>query len=172
MRRAVTASDNSAAESLWSALGAPATAGRKVGAVLASAGDSSTSVQTQKVRSEFSSFGQTIWSLSAQQSFAAELPCLRGSDAVLALMGQVVGDQRWGLGQAGSNQRFKGGWGPDRAGAYEVRQFGLIEPASGGTLAVALAAHPSDGSFETGKTMLDELAKWVAERGKGGSPVC
>lgn len=172
MRRAITASDNSAAASLWSSLGGGSTAGRKVEDVLADAGDATTSVQTQKVRSDFSPFGQTDWSLAAQQRFAAALPCMRDSDPVIDLMGQVVGDQRWGLGQVGSNQRFKGGWGPDTAGSYDVRQFGLVDLSSGGTLAVALAARAPDGSFETGKSMLNQLAKWVAERGGGKATRC
>lgn len=172
MRRAITASDNAAAASLWSSLGGGSTAGRKVESVLADAGDSTTSVQTQKVRSGFSPFGQTDWSLAAQQRFAAALPCIRDSDPVIDLMGQVLGDQRWGLGQVGSNQRFKGGWGPGTDGAYDVRQFGLVDLSSGGTLAVALAARAPDGSFETGKSMLNQLAKWVTERGVGKTTRC
>ncbi|MBI4898306.1 MAG: hypothetical protein HY827_08045 [Actinobacteria bacterium] len=172
MRRAITASDNAAAASLWSSLGGGSTAGSKIEKVLADAGNTSTSVQTQKVRSDFSPYGQTEWSVSDQQVFAAALPCLRGSDPVITLMGQVVSDQRWGLGQVGSNQRFKGGWGPDTGGAYDVRQFGLIDLPSGGTLAVAIAAHPPDGSFETGKSMLNQLAQWVVKHGEGGRASC
>ncbi len=172
MRRAITASDNAAAASLWSSLGGGSTAGSKVEKVLADAGDTGTDVQTRKVRRDFSPYGQTDWSLTDQQAFAAALPCLRSSDPVISLMGQVVPDQRWGLGTAGSNQRFKGGWGPDTGGAYDVRQFGLIDLPSGGTLAVAIAAHPPDGSFETGKSMLNQLAAWVAKHGDGDSASC
>lgn len=171
-RSAITASDNAAAEALWSSLGAPSTAGRRTEAVLADAGDGSTSVQTRKTRPQFTSFGQTDWALADAQRFVAGLPCVKGSDPIIDLMGQVVAGQRWGLGSAGSNQRFKGGWGPDESGAYLVRQIGLID-TGGGTLAVALAAKPSDGSFETGKRQLDQLAAWVTGNAKGaGSTKC
>src|SRR3954468_17848017 len=45
LRRAITASDNAAAEALWSALGAPDVAGAAVQRVLASTGDTSTRVE-------------------------------------------------------------------------------------------------------------------------------
>lgn len=173
IRRAITASDNEAAKALWANLGNPAAAARSTGAVLADAGDSSTVLQTRVVRSGFTSFGQTIWTLAAQQKFAAALPCLDGSNSVVDLMGSIASDQRWGLGEAGSNQHFKGGWGPDTAGQYLVRQFGLIDVDGGGTAAVALAVKPADGSFATGTRNISELARWVAAHAKGSaSPRC
>lgn len=171
-RLAITQSDNAAAEALWSSLGSPAQAGAATESVLAAAGDDQTSVETSRVRQGFTSFGQTDWSLSDAQRFVAGLQCVSGSKPVLSLMSQIASDQRWGLGQAGTNQRFKGGWGPDTSGAYLVRQIGLID-VKGGTLAVAIAAKPADGSFETGKRQLDTLADWVAAHAEGaGSPDC
>jgi hypothetical protein len=159
--RAITASDNAAAEQLWSALGPPQVAGRKVQAVLAAAGDAATQVQTARVRAGFTSFGQTSWPLAAQQTFVAALPCLEGSDGILALMGRVVASQRWGLGSVGVPARFKGGWGPDPAGGYLVRQMGLLDLPGGRSVAVSLAAIPSDGRFATGASVLTRLARWV-----------
>jgi len=171
MRSAITASDNAAAESLWSGLGGGAAAGAKVQAVLADAGDGDTQVQTERVRSGFTAFGQTEWPLPAAERLAAALPCLDGAGPVLDLMGQVTSDQSWGLGQAGANQRFKGGWGPDENGKYLVRQMGLID-VDGGTVAVAIAAKPSDGSLESGSAQLTQLAQWVAEHARGSAVKC
>src|SRR6185437_16149028 len=57
MTAAITESDNAAAESIWAALGDPLTAASKVEAVLRQAGDPTT-VQSRKIRPEFSAFGQ------------------------------------------------------------------------------------------------------------------
>ena len=171
MRSAITASDNAAAETLWSSLGSADQAGSRTQAVLADAGDSQTQVQTRRVRSGFTPFGQTEWSLANAERFAATLPCMEGAAPVLDLMGQISSDQSWGLGQAGSNQRFKGGWGPDPDGKYLVRQLGLIDTPRG-TVAAAIAAKPSDGSLEMGAAQLTQLARWVAEHAQGGTPNC
>lgn len=171
MRSAITASDNAAAELLWSSLGSADQAGARTQAVLSDTGDVQTRVQTQRVRSGFTPFGQTEWSLTNAEKFAAALPCLQGAAPVLDLMGQVTPDQSWGLGQAGSNQRFKGGWGPDANGKYLVRQLGLIDTPRG-TVAAAIAAKPSDGSLEMGAAQLTQLAEWVAKHARGGTPNC
>src|SRR6266540_1932881 len=88
LTRAITASDNAAAESLWSSLGPPDAAAAAVHSILAGSGDASTSVETRVLRPGFTSFGQTHWSLAAQQHFIAGLPCLANSGPVLSLMQQ------------------------------------------------------------------------------------
>ena len=70
----------------------------------------------------------------------------------------VVPDQRWGLGVLGEDVELKGGWGPDPDGRHLVRQMGIV-----GSLAVALAAAPGDGSLESGTAILDRLARWLGE---------
>jgi hypothetical protein len=157
--RALTASDNAAAEQLWDQLGPQAA--QRTQEQLRAAGDASTTVQTQRVRAEFTPFGQTDWSMLDQARFAAALPCLPHSGPVLSLMGQVQADQRWGLGSAGVPARFKGGWGPDTAGRYLVRQFGLLT-VHGRQVAVAIATKPADGQFATGTSSLDQIAAWAA----------
>jgi hypothetical protein len=163
LRRAITASDNSAAEALWSGLGHPSAAAAAVRSVLASAGDTSTHVETQVLRPGFTSFGQTRWSLGAQQRFIAALPCLPNSQPVLSLMRQVEPDQRWGLGSVGVDTQFKGGWGPDPAGKYLIRQMGIIRLSNGRSLAVSMAAIPADGSFATGTANLTRIAHWLID---------
>ncbi|WP_354698730.1 hypothetical protein DSM112329_04423 [Paraconexibacter sp. AEG42_29] len=160
LSRAITASDNSAAESLWSNLGPPSQAGALVEAQLRAAGDVSTSVQTQRVRSGFTAFGQTQWPLAGQVRFTAGMTCTGPGRQVLALMGQVVADQRWGLGSAGVSARFKGGWGPGSGGGYLVRQMGILR-IRGHQVAVTIATQPADGSFGGGTRNLTAIAKWV-----------
>jgi hypothetical protein len=158
MTAAITQSDNAAAETVWASLGDPSTAARKVEAVLAGFGDA-TVVQQEKVRPEYSAFGQTDWALANQSRFLSAAACDRRNDTVLALMGDVAPDQSWGLG-AIPGTKFKGGWGPSVSGAYLVRQIALI-PTPSGLSAVAVAAQPNSGTYEDGIAALNKVADWL-----------
>jgi hypothetical protein len=163
LRRAITASDNQAAERLWSRLGSPRAAGRAVERILVDAGDTTTMVETERVRAGYTSFGQTRWPLTAQQRFVAGLSCLGGSGHVLALMGEVIASQRWGLGSSGLRARFKGGWGPGISGRYLVRQMGLLELPNGRRVALTVATIAGDGQFATGARNLSRLSRWFTK---------
>jgi hypothetical protein len=169
LRRAITSSDNRAAEQLWDGLGNPGTAARAVETALAAAGDTTTNVQTRRVRAGFTSFGQTSWPLTAQQRFVAGLPCLPESRHILRLMGQVIASQQWGLGSSRARARFKGGWGPDRSGRYLVRQMGLLRLPSGRSVAVSVATIPADGQFDSGTRSLTRIARWIVRHVDGNA---
>jgi hypothetical protein len=158
MTAAITESDNAAAESIWASLGDPVTAAGKVEAVLRQTGDSTT-VQSQKVRPEFSAFGQTDWSLTDQSRFTSVALCNKANAPIFALMGRVKPDQRWGIGTV-EDAQFKGGWGPSPTGSYLVRQMGVLA-APNGRIAVALAAQPASGKFDDGTAALTEMATWL-----------
>jgi hypothetical protein len=158
MDAAITRSDNAAAESVWAGLGEPVTAAHKVEAVLRSTGDP-TIVQSQKVRPEFTAFGQTDWPLTDQVAFTSAAYCDGRNAPVFDLMGHIEADQRWGIGTV-AGARFKGGWGPSPTGSYLVRQIGVV-PAPHGMVAVALAAEPASGNFDDGTADLTEMAKWL-----------
>jgi hypothetical protein len=158
MTAAITESDNAAAESLWQSLGDPVTASHKVEAVLRQTGDS-TIVQSQKVRPEFTAFGQTDWTLSDQARFISSAVCDSRNAPIFALMGQVTAAQRWGMGII-PGSRFKGGWGPSTSGSYLVRQMGVLTTPAGMT-AVALAADHGSGSFADSIQDLTEMARWL-----------
>ncbi|WP_153275413.1 hypothetical protein [Rhodococcus sp. P1Y] len=158
---AIIDSDNGSAEDLWSSLGDPSSAALAVEQVLIDGGDGSTDVQENRVRSGYTPFGQTEWSLPSQAQFASELQCVDGGASVVELMHQISSDQSWGLGHiAGS--AFKGGWGPAEDGSYLVRQLGIVDVADGFT-AVAIAAEPESGSFSDGTVMLDVVAEMLAD---------
>lgn len=167
--RAITASDNAAAASLWEQLrsrhGGSSGAATAIGELLATAGDSRTVVSTVG-RDGFSPYGQTEWSLDAQERFMSSLAggCVApaAADELRSLMGQVVSDQRWGLGATDAQAYFKGGWGPGTDGRYLVRQMGVLE-RDGGAVAVAIAALPPDGQLATGTAALTQIAQWVAD---------
>ncbi len=167
IRSAITESDNAAADTLFASLGADdQSAAASTGEVLRAAGDTGTEVSAQG-RDGFSPYGQTEWPLADQHRFMARLAgrCLvdaESSGYLLSLMGEVVPDQRWGLGSTGASARLKGGWGPDEDGGYLVRQMGVIE-VDGRAVVVTLAAEPSDGQFASGTALLTELAGWVDE---------
>lgn len=170
MRSALTLSDNEAAAALFGDLegshGGLEGASAAVGEVLREGGDGSTQVSTRG-RGEFSTYGQTEWSLANQQRFMSSLAagCIGSagsSDHVLDLMGEVSSDT-WGLGSAGLPARWKGGWGPGVDGGYLVRQMGILYVGDEQAV-VALAARPADGQFATGESMATTVAGWLAEQ--------
>ena len=166
LRRAITASDNAAAQSVWDhTLGGGARAASLVRHMLALVGDTDTVVHSRVSRPGYSAFGQTPWSLRNQLTFMAGMTCVRDSAPVLSLMGQVIPSQRWGLGSAGAGTTaiLKGGWGPARSGPYLVRQMGVLTlPGGGRQVAVTMATIPRDGTFATGTRNLTRIARWVA----------
>lgn len=170
MSNALTLSDNQAASALFAELerryGGLAGASTAIDAVLREGGDYSTTISTQG-RGEFSTYGQTDWSLENQQRFMSSLAagCVVGmesSEYVLDLMGEVSSDT-WGLGSAGLPARWKGGWGPGRDGRYLVRQMGVLYIGDRET-AVTLVARPDDGQFATAQSMATRLAEWLADQ--------
>jgi len=76
-------------------------------------------------------------------------------------MGQISGDQQWGLGTI-AGTRFKGGWGPSEAGAYLVRQIGLLT-VDAGQVVVAVAVQPQSGAFADGTAELTKIADWLRD---------
>jgi hypothetical protein len=158
--QAITQSDNAAAEKLWSQLGEPAEAGQKVQAVIDDAGDTSTVVESRRLRPGYTAFGQTQWSLLRQAQFAAGLPDIPDSAGVIDLMHNLASDHRWGL--AAKGFAAKGGWGPGVGDDYLVRQLAIV-PVEAGNVGVALAAQAHDGVFETGVDVLDSLTDWLVD---------
>ena len=159
MVQAIKESDNAAAERLWAMLGSPTEAAQAVQAVLAQGGDSSTIVQSERVRPPFTPFGQTDWPQQQQARFAFALPCL-DAPSVIDQMRHLDSEQQWGLATDGA--AAKGGWGPQPDGGYLVRQLAVLTNDAG-TSGVALAAKPADGRFETGTVMVNKLSEWVLQ---------
>ena len=161
MTAAITESDNASAESIWAGLGDPVTAARQIHDVLLSYGDQTTEVQSKKIRPEYTAFGQTQWSLNNQLRFLSGAYCDPANTAVFDLMGKIEDAQKWGLGTLPGIQ-FKGGWGPDPAGHYLVRQIGVITTPAGAT-AVAVATTPTSGTLDDGTQTLTTVAHWLDE---------
>jgi hypothetical protein len=159
MIAAITESDNVAAESIWAGLGDPDNAAKQVQAVLSEAGDTTTTVQSKRVRPPYTAFGQTDWTLTNQAQFLSTAACDQRNKPVLDLMGQVESGQQWGLGVIPKSE-IKGGWGPSESGPYLVRQIGIV-PTPKGLTVVAMAAEPESGSFDDGTRDLTEIAKWL-----------
>jgi hypothetical protein len=159
--KAITESDNRASEQLWSLLGEPVDAARKVQGVVAEGGDTATVVESRRLRRGFTAFGQTQWSLQRQARFAAELPSIPGAEDVIELMADLTPDHRWGL--AANGAAAKGGWGPGTDGEYLVRQFGIL-PTPSAQWGVALAAEVHDGGFETGVEVVNTVMDWLVSR--------
>ncbi|APM37118.1 hypothetical protein FE376_04145 [Corynebacterium diphtheriae] len=92
--------------------------------------------------------------------FARHMGCVAGSESVLAAMGEIASSQRYGLGSI-LGSRFKGGWGPNPSGSYDVRQFGMV-PIGGVIVPVAVTAQASDGAYESGQQLLTRMATKLA----------
>jgi hypothetical protein len=161
MKATITESDNAAAESIWESLGDPVTAAHKVERVLREAGDTTTVVESQRKRPEFTAFGQTVWSLTNQVRFTSVAVCDSRNAPVFDLMSHVENQQSWGIGVIPGTE-FKGGWGPSTTGNYLVRQIGVL-PTPTGMVAVAIAAEPASGSFDDGTRDLTGVANWLTD---------
>lgn len=170
VHRAVTESDNTAAERLWASLGGGQRAAAAVNAVLTRFGDRLTRTQARRVRPPFTPFGQTTWSLPDQVTFVESLYCSPSGAPVVAEMSRIASGQRWGLGGI-RGAVFKGGWGPDLHGRYLVRQFGIVR-VEGHHVAVAVAVEPRSGSFADGTRALDTVTRWVSTNLHPASGAC
>ena len=159
VHRAITVSDNAAAEALWARFGSGSAAAAATTDVLRRYGDTVTNTQAVQVRPPYSPFGQTNWSLVEQAGFASHLVCSGDGGRTVAAMASISADQRWGLGRI-DGAVYKGGWGPTRSGAYLVRQFGVV-PIAGRPWAIALAVVSTDGTFGSATRALDVLARWL-----------
>ena len=159
--QAITASDNAAAERLWSSLGKGASAAAT--AQLRAVGDQRTVVEARRLRAGYTAFGQTNWVLTDQARFAAGMACTDPGAQVLALMNQVVAGQRWGLGSTGNRAKFKGGWGPGispgNGNGWLDRQMGVLT-IKGKPIGVAIATTAS--GHDAGTQNLTTIARWVA----------
>jgi len=159
---AITASDNAAAETLWSSLGTAEQAARAVTAVLREGGDKTSTVPSVQRRAGYTIFGQTSWALTDAATFTANLPCLPGSAHLVELMGQVQGNQQWGVEVIpGRATAVKGGWGPAVDGGYTVRQIGLVTRKDGKRIAVAMSTYAPGASMDSGIAVLNRLADWI-----------
>lgn len=175
LTQAITASDNASAERLWAGLGSPQQAGAAATAQLRASGDARTAIQADRLLPAYTAFGQTEWSIADQARFALGMKCTPAGRRVLALMGQVVPAQKWGLGSVGLPARMKGGWGPGltpgAGDGWMDRQFGTLK-VNGQMYGVALASSAPDHA--SGTAALSQLARWAAEHAPSvrGTPAC
>lgn len=168
-KTAITESDNDSILALFSDLeadkGGLGGASAYATELLHRAGDNRTQVTTGPVPPGYATtFGQTPWTPAGEVTFFRALArgcLLRSADVhyVLGLMRQIEPSESWGLGSAGfGHVAFKGGWGP-LPGGYGVRQSGIIG-AGRKAVVVSIAADPAT-SFETGQTVLGQIARWL-----------
>lgn len=178
--RALEASDNSAAEGLFSGLeqsdGGLVAASSAVQGTLRRAGDGDTVINTAPNSGGFTTWGQSEWSATGEVMFYRALAngCLlsaQDTGYVLDLMRNVESDQRWGAGSAGIASSvpvaFKGGWGPEDGAGYLVRQSAIVGSGDQGFV-LHVMAKPSDGAFSTGAAMTSQTAAWVAHNVPAG----
>ena len=149
MVAAITESDNAAAEAIWEGLGDPATAAADVGKVLHDTGDPTT-VESRKLRPEYTAFGQTDWSLTNQAKFLSAAACDPRNQTGAGPDGPGDWRSAFGVLDLLPDAKIKGGWGPSPSGRYLVRQIGVVPAGQRGLTVVAMAAEPDSGSFADG----------------------
>lgn len=168
---AITYSDNEAAKAAWAGLGEGAAAAQAAQSVIAEAGDTATQVQSQVTRPEFTAFGQTMWSVGNQAKFMAGVRCVEGAQPIIDAMGVADPAQTYGL-RTLPGALMKGGWGPSPAGAYDVRQMGIVQ-LGGHDVAVALIASSPDRQYASTQTVLTSMAEALAQaETQWPSPAC
>lgn len=168
---AITYSDNEAAKAAWAGLGEGTAAAQAAQSVIAEAGDTATQVQSQVTRPEFTAFGQTMWSVGNQAKFMAGVRCVEGAQPIIDAMGVADPAQAYGL-RALPGALMKGGWGPSLAGAYDVRQMGIVQ-LDGRDVAVALIASSPDGQYASAQSVLTSMAEALAQaETQWPSPAC
>ena len=168
---AITYSDNEAAKVAWAALGEGTAAAQAAQSVIAEAGDTATQVQSQVTRPEFTAFGQTMWSVGNQAKFMAGVRCVEGAQPIIDAMGVADPAQAYGL-RTLPGALMKGGWGPSPAGAYDVRQMGIVQ-LGGHDVAVALIASSPDGQYPSTQKVLTSMAEALAQaETQWPSPAC
>lgn len=129
--------------------------------VLADGANPDIQVQAEQIRPPYSPYGQTIWPQADAARFAWTLPCIPNAEPVLDQMRNITPDQQWGLATL-DNTATKGGWGPNPDGNYLARQIGLYQTETG-TLGVAIATTPDDGTFTTATSILNNLSNWITQ---------
>lgn len=172
---AIEQSDNAAIDALFSQLeqiyGGLVPGSKAMTRMLRKAGDDATTINTAPNNRGFTTEGQTQWSVSGEVSFYRALArgcLLNGQDTsyVLSLMRSVIPSERWGAGSAGYPTRvslgFKGGWGPDVSGSYQVRQTAIVGSGAHGYV-ISVLALPSSGLFGDGTSMVTGLVTWARE---------
>jgi len=173
---AVEQSDNAAIDALFGQLeqihGGLIPASEAMQQMLRQAGDETTIINTAPNNEGLTTEGQTEWSVSGEVTFYRALAngCLldpQDTSYVVGLMRDVIPSQRWGAGSAGYPSpvpvAFKGGWGPDSSGAYQVRQTAIVGSGGRGYV-VSMLALPASGSFSDGTSMITALATWARQQ--------
>ncbi|MGJ4117070.1 hypothetical protein ACN4D0_08710 [Corynebacterium macclintockiae] len=163
MDAAIHYSDNDAAFRLWMYVGdgADRTAAYKVRDYMRRVGDP-TNAAKQFEDGAYIGFGAIKWKLTDQVKFMDGFRCMNGSDKVLARMGHIIPEHKYGLAKIKGAQ-FKGGWGPEPDGRFIYRQLGLVPGADGEMTPVAIMAIPNDGLEPTAWDGVDALGKKLPE---------
>lgn len=160
LNKAITYSDNAAAQQLWASLGDSVAAGEAAEKVLAEGGDNQTVYPSTHPRPGYTFFGQLDWTLENQARFSYNLPRIKGAAPVIKAMMTPDPAQQYGL-RTLPGTAMKGGWGPDKTGAYDVLQIGRTN-LHGHEVGIAIYAHPDAGTYEDAQRALTALVDEVA----------
>ena len=151
---AITKSDNCGAWWLWQSIGGDGTlAAGRVNTILRDGNDGNTNVVATGDGASLTS-GKTMWLLSDQALFAANLASISNSSSVIKNMkSHKSSDKKAGLNSVFNKSASKGGWGSGNGAA--TRQFGIIKLSNDKCSGVAIGTNYYDSSFN----VLTKIAK-------------
>lgn len=157
LSRAISGSSGAGEDALFTFLGTFEQAAAATDEVFEDAGDATTRVPRALTRNDVSATAQMMWTASDQAAFAGQLYCMADSWQILTKMDEQEPAEKWGLGTLARTQ-FKSGSGTQANQTVLVRQMGIVTLADGSRVGVSLLAVAIDGSFQTSRDALTELA--------------
>ncbi|MDR0435754.1 MAG: hypothetical protein LBH11_03180 [Propionibacteriaceae bacterium] len=171
LRRALHESSSAGDMALWQFLGVPDEAAAKTMAVLASYGDHDTVIPVVSSDPGYSPYAQTRWALADQAMFAGGMYCTTEGQRALRHMSLLHRDFSYGLALL-PGASVRSGHGIELGGATSVRQVGIVSPYGGVPYAVSIQVVAIDGTLDTAKAALNELAPAIYAFTRGIEGYC
>jgi hypothetical protein len=163
LNRALHESSPAGDMALWQFLGVPEEAAAKTMAILAEYGDPDTEVpagSTDSANPDLPPYTQTRWALANQAAFAGAMYCSEPGQQALKHLTLLHRDYTYGLALL-PGSAVKSGQGVELGGATSIRQVGIVSPPGGVPYAVSIQVVAVDGTADTAKAALNELAPAV-----------
>jgi hypothetical protein len=134
-------------------------------------GDHNTLVPAESSNPDLPPYTQTRWGLADQAAFAGAMYCDAQGQSALAHMTLLHRDFTYGLSLL-PGAAVKSGYGVELGGATSVRQVGIVSPPGGVPYAVSIHVVAVDGTLDTAKAALNELAPAILAFTRGIEGSC
>jgi hypothetical protein len=171
LRKALHESSLAGDMALWQFLGVSDEAATKTMTVLTGYGDRDTVVPAVSSNPSYEPYAQTRWALADQAMFAGGMYCTTEGQRVLRHLSLLHRDFSYGLALL-PGASVKSGYGTELGGAISVRQVGIVSPPGAVPYAVSIHVVAVDGTLDTAKAALNELAPAIYAFTRGIEGYC